>query len=74
MHSRIVPKFESGTIVTVSRQLVDYVVTEYGAVRLGGNPTWQRADKLVNISHPDFRDDLIKEAEKMKIWRKSNKK
>ncbi len=72
--SRILPTFVPGTIVTISRQLVDYIVTEYGVVKLGANPTWQRAEKLVSIAHPDFRDGLIKEAERMNIWRRSNKK
>jgi len=74
LKSRIVPGFEPHTVVTISRQLVDHIVTEYGAVQLGGRPTWQRAESLIGISHPQFRDDLIKEAERMGIWRKSNKK
>ncbi len=73
LHSRVVPTLEPGTIVTVSRQLVDFVVTEYGAVRLGANPVWQRAEKLISIAHPQFRDDLVKEAERMGIWRRSNR-
>lgn len=74
VHSRITPAFEPGTIVTVPRQAVDFVVTEYGAVRLAACPTWMRAEKLISIAHPDFRDELIKSAEKMKIWRRSNKR
>ncbi|MCP4135549.1 MAG: acetyl-CoA hydrolase [bacterium] len=71
--SRILPTFDPGTIVTVPRQAVDFIVTEYGAVKLAACSTWMRAEKLISIAHPDFREDLIKEAEKMKIWRLSNK-
>jgi len=74
VHSRIVPTFEPGTIVTIPRQSVDYIVTEYGIVRLIGCSSWMRAEKIISIAHPDFRNDLIKQAEKMRIWRKSNKK
>jgi two-component system, OmpR family, response regulator protein BraR/BceR len=35
--------------------------------------TWQKAEAIISVAHPDFRDELIKEAEKMHIWRKSNK-
>jgi acyl-CoA hydrolase len=45
-------------------------VTEYGKVNLIGNSTWEIAEKLISVAHPAFRDDLIKEAEKMKIWRR----
>jgi len=49
------------------------VVTEYGMVNLKGLSAWQRAEALIGISHPDFRDSLIRDAEKMGIWRRSNK-
>ncbi len=73
-HSRIKPFFEKETITTIPRQMVDYVVTEYGAAQMQARPTWQRAEELINLAHPDFRDELVKEAERMKIWRNSNKK
>jgi acyl-CoA hydrolase len=38
-----------------------------------GKSTWERAESLIQIAHPDFRDELVKEAEKNKIWRKSNR-
>lgn len=73
IHSRIVPFFEPGTIVTVPRQMVNIIVTEYGWISLKGDSTWARAEKLISIAHPDFRDTLIKAAEAQKIWRKSNR-
>ncbi|MGI6469450.1 MAG: acetyl-CoA hydrolase/transferase family protein [Syntrophomonadaceae bacterium] len=74
LKSRIVPTLLPGSIVTVPRSLTHCIVTEYGIADLAGRSTWQRAEALINIAHPDLREELIKEAEKMKIWRKSNKK
>ncbi len=71
--SRIVPTLAPGSISTVSRSCAQWVVTEYGKVNLKGKNTWQRAEALISIAHPDFRDDLVKAAEKMKIWRNSNR-
>lgn len=72
--SRIRPTLTQGSIVTDTRANTMYVVTEYGKVNLKGLSTWQRAEALIGIAHPDFRDELIKEAEKMHIWRRSNKR
>lgn len=73
MHSRIVPHF-NGDIVTTPRSQVYYLATEYGVVNLAGLTTWERADALIGIAHPDFRDELIKAAEAQRIWLPSNKR
>lgn len=73
LRSLISPTLKPGSIVTTPRMCTDYIVTEYGAVSLKGKSTWQRAELLISIAHPDFRDELIKEAEKMGIWRNSSK-
>ncbi len=72
--SRIQPYLKPGTIVTVPRQMPQFIATEYGCVTLKLDPVWMRAEKLISIAHPDFRDDLIRSAEEQKIWRRSNKK
>lgn len=73
VRSRIVPTLAPGSISTVSRSCVQWVVTEYGKVNLKGMNTWQRAEALISIAHPDFRDELVKAAESMRIWRNSNR-
>ena len=72
-HSNIVPTLIPGTQPTGCRANTHYIVTEYGMVNLKGQSLWERTEKLISIAHPEFRDELIKEAEKMRIWRKSNK-
>ena len=69
LKSRIRPTLEHGSIVTDTRANVHYVVTEYGKVNVKGLSVWQKAEALISIAHPEFREDLVKEAEKMKIWR-----
>jgi butyryl-CoA:acetate CoA-transferase len=71
--SNIKPILTPGAIVTDPRTATHMIVTEYGIANMKGKSTWERAEALVNIAHPKFRDELIKEADKMKIWRKTNK-
>jgi butyryl-CoA:acetate CoA-transferase len=71
--SRIRHTLADGSIVTDTRANTHYLVTEYGKVCLKGLSAWQRAEAIISIAHPDFRDELIAEAEKMHIWRRSNK-
>ncbi len=56
--SKIVPSFENGTSVTLSRNDVDYIVTEFGVAKLKGLTLKERAKKLIEIAHPDFREFL----------------
>ena len=71
--SRVLPHF-NGDIVTGPRSQAYFIVTEYGAVNLTGRSTWERAEMLISIAHPDFRDTLIAAAQEQKIWRRSNRR
>lgn len=73
LHSRIMPTLAPGTIVTLPRSLVQYVATEYGIEQFKGKSTYERAEGLIRLAHPQFRDELIKAADEMKIWRRTNK-
>lgn len=72
-HSRVLPHFQ-GDIVTDPRSQAYLLVTEYGMANLAGRTTWERAEMLISIAHPDFREQLIADAERQKIWRRSNKR
>ena len=74
LKSRIVPTLEASSVVTDTRTNTHWVVTEFGKVNLKGLSTWQRAEAIISVAHPNFRDDLIKQADKMRIWRRTNKK
>ena len=74
LHSRIRPTLQNGSVVTDTRVNTMYVVTEYGCVCLKGLTVWERAEKLISIAHPDFREELIREAEKQKIWYPHNRR
>ena len=74
LESRIRPTLETGSVVTDARPCAHWFVTEYGKVNLKGLTAWQRAEALISVAHPDFREQLIKDAEKMRLWRRSNKR
>jgi len=69
--SRIVPDIAG--IVSVTRAGAQYIVTEYGKFNVKGKSTWEIAEGIISIAHPDFRDELVKAAEDRGIWRKRNK-
>ncbi|MPN19054.1 Butanoate coenzyme A-transferase [bioreactor metagenome] len=73
LESQISATLPQGSIVSCPRSATHYVVTEYGAVNLKGMSTWERAEKLISIAHPSFRDELIRDAEKMGIWKNTSK-
>lgn len=66
-YSKIVPYFEPGTPVSLSRTMVEYVVSEYGAASLSGKSVEERAKELIQIAHPAFREDLEYQAKKVGI-------
>ena len=66
--SKIQPVLPAGSVVSISRNIVDHVVTEYGIAKLRNRSIRQRVDALISIAHPDFRKDLRKEAEKLMLW------
>ncbi|MCI7587457.1 MAG: acetyl-CoA hydrolase/transferase C-terminal domain-containing protein [Campylobacter sp.] len=67
------PTLKEGLIVIATRANIHYLVTEYGIVTLKGLSTWEKCEKIILVAHPDFIDELIRGAEELKIWRRSNK-
>jgi acyl-CoA hydrolase len=65
--SRIVPTLQPGAGVVTTRGDVHYVVTEFGVAYLHGKSLRQRAEALIEIAHPDFRDELAEAARKMRL-------
>lgn len=60
--SKIVAQLAQGSIVSLQRNDIDYVVTEYGAVQLKGKNILERVKLLISIAHPDFREQLLQDA------------
>ena len=65
--SKIVPMLNLGAAVSTHRNDVDYIVTEYGVAYLRGKTLKQRAKALIEIAHPDFREELTENAKKMRL-------
>ena len=66
--SKIVTSLAKGAAVTLSRNDVDFVVTEYGVASLRGTSIRERVKALIGIAHPDFRNQLTEEARELMIW------
>ncbi|MBQ3211267.1 MAG: butyryl-CoA:acetate CoA-transferase [Oscillospiraceae bacterium] len=67
LQSRIRPYLDPGTIVTVPRSYCPIVITEYGIADMRAKTTWERAKALIDIAHPDFREELTKAAMKLHL-------
>lgn len=63
--SKIAPMLKQGAGVVTSRNHVRYVVTEFGVAELYGKTIRQRAQALINIAHPDFREELTRKAREL---------
>jgi len=64
LRSKILPTLPEGTVVTTSRNEVEYIVTEYGVVDLSLESISSRVKKMISIAHPRFRDELTFTAKK----------
>jgi 4-hydroxybutyrate CoA-transferase len=63
--STIVPHLDQGSLVSIPRVFADYIVTEWGVAELTGKTNRERAEALIEIAHPDFRDELREAAKKI---------
>ena len=63
LKSNIVPFIPGGSVVSGPRTMIQYVATEYGVAKLSGLSLRERAEAMISIAHPDFREELEKYAE-----------
>jgi acyl-CoA hydrolase len=61
--SRILPQFPAGSVVSTPRHQLDVIITEYGIAELEGRSIRERSRALAMIGHPQFRDELLANAE-----------
>ena len=62
LKSNIVPFIPGGSTVSAPRTIIQYVATEYGVVKLSGHSLRERAEAMISIAHPDFREELTQYA------------
>ena len=63
--SNIVPLLDQGTMVTIPRAFADTVITEWGVAELVGKTHRERAEELIRVAHPNFRDELTERAKEL---------
>ena len=66
--STIRAQLQAGSKITLGRNDIDYIVTEYGVAHLKGKSIRDRVEEMINIAHPDFRNEIRKKAKELKIW------
>jgi butyryl-CoA:acetate CoA-transferase len=74
LKSRVLASLPENAAVTNPRTQAHYFATEWGIADLAGRSTWERAERIIKIAHPDFQEQLIRSADKMNIWRRTNKR
>lgn len=57
-----------GSVVTLSRNDLDCVVTEYGVAYMRGRTVRQRVENLIAVAHPDYRQQLRQDAQRLMLW------
>lgn len=72
--SRIVPALSEGDVVTAPRSQVHQLATEWGCAMLAGYSIRERCERIIGLAHPDFRDKLFRDAEKLGLLRRSQGK
>jgi acyl-CoA hydrolase len=66
--SSITPTLSPGSVVSLSRNQVDCIITEYGTAWLKGRNVRQRVENLIAVAAPEFRGELRREAERLRLW------
>ncbi len=66
--STIMAELPAGSKITLGRNDIDYIVTEYGVAHLKGKSIRDRVEAMLNIAHPDFKDELRERAEELQLW------